>query len=68
MPATTSLTSPLSLTTSTCVPQCMKHVEEHGLQASQFEATCYCDPACGGNAHPKLGANNSCPNQVAVVS
>lgn len=68
-PSTPISSTPLpSPTTSACVPQCTKHVEQGGPQDSQTEITCDCNPACGGNAHPKPDSNNVCPNQVSVVS
>lgn len=42
-------TPPPSPTTSLCVPQCTKHVEQGGSHDLLFEVTCYCNPACGGN-------------------
>lgn len=50
-----------------CVPQCTKIARPDGPHGVLEVANCYCDPACGGNAHPQPNAENMCPNQVAVI-
>lgn len=67
-PAPIIPTPPPSPTTSACVPQCTKHVQVGGSHDLLFLITCNCNPACGGNAHPRPDANNMCPNQVDVSS
>ena len=62
-----SLMATTTTTTTTCVPQCTKHAMLNGPHDAFRPATCYCDPACGGNAHPKPNADNVCPNQVTAV-
>lgn len=59
---------PPSPTTSSCVPQCTKHVSETGSWGDgSLLVTCFCNPACGGNARPSPDASNVCPNQVTVI-
>ncbi len=60
----TPIPSPVSA--AWCVPQCTKIARLNGPHDVQEVANCYCNPACGGNAHPQLNADNMCPNQVAV--
>lgn len=57
-----------SMVTPACVPQCTKLTKPPGPHGEMYEPTCFCNPACGGNAHPKPDGNNVCPDQVAVIA
>ncbi len=54
--------------TAACVPQCTKLAKLDGPHGVEEQADCYCNPACGGNAHPTPNGNNICPNQVTVIA